>query len=208
MSLTHYETLGVARDASRGEITAAFRAQMRALHVDAGGNDELAKHVSSAYNVLSNASLRSKYDRTLVPQASAAASGPQPVPKTTRRRVFRPEHETHSTRILNVDPSQWDWYVPAAASSARGDVTTPRRRHIRTIMLVVGFVAWAAAGAAAATTLGLPLARIGAMSVPLALLCGLGAHLVWSALEVTRTAWTRWGLAILLGIAAAAEVGS
>ncbi|MGP5306343.1 J domain-containing protein [Brachybacterium alimentarium] len=64
MALTHYETLGVPRDASRADITAAFRSQMRALHGDAGGDDELAKHVSSAYNVLSNASRRATYDRT------------------------------------------------------------------------------------------------------------------------------------------------
>ncbi|MDN6387978.1 MAG: J domain-containing protein, partial [Corynebacterium sp.] len=64
VALTHYETLGVPRDASRADITAAFRSQMRALHGDAGGDDELAKHVSSAYNVLSNASRRATYDRT------------------------------------------------------------------------------------------------------------------------------------------------
>ena len=85
MALTHYETLGVPRDASKAEITAAFRTQMRALHGDAGGNDELAKHVSSAYNVLSNASRRATHDRSLAPQSPAS-----PTPAAARRRVFHP----------------------------------------------------------------------------------------------------------------------
>lgn len=65
MAITHYEALGVDQDATRAEITSAFRAQMRALHADAGGDDELAKQVSAAYNVLSNATKRAAYDRTL-----------------------------------------------------------------------------------------------------------------------------------------------
>lgn len=206
MALTHYDTLGVPRDASRAEITAAFRTQMRALHGDAGGDDELAKHVSSAYNVLSNASRRATYDRTLAVQAPSAASGPPPASKAGRHRVFQPEHRTRATSILDVDPSQWDWYIPADANSAHGGVKTPRRQHVRTVLLVVTFVAWALAGAAAATTLGLPLARIGALSTPLALLCGAGAHLVWSLLVITRSILRRWGLAVALLIAAVGAV--
>lgn len=52
VALTRYDTLGVPRDASRAEITAAFRTQMRPLHGDAGGDDALAKCWSSAHNVL------------------------------------------------------------------------------------------------------------------------------------------------------------
>lgn len=215
MALTHYETLGVPQNASKAEITAAFRAQMRALHGDAGGNDELAKHVSSAYNVLSNSGRRAKYDRTLGPQplttpqrtsnsrrTNSSASEP------SRRRVFfHPETEAQPLSMLSVDPSQWSWYSPAGEDEADPTEEPDRRRHFRAIFLVIAFAAWAAAGAAAATTLGLPLVRIGALSVTLALLSGVGAHLVWSLLVITRTAWTGWGLAILLGIAAAASLG-
>lgn len=214
MALTHYETLGVPQNASKAEITAAFRAQMRALHGDAGGNDELAKHVSSAYNVLSNSGRRAKYNRTLGPQplttpqrtsnsrrTNSSASEP------SRRRVFHPETEAQPLSMLSVDPSQWSWYSPAGEDEAVATEEPDRRRHFRAIFLVVAFAVWAAAGAAAATTLGLPLVRIGALSVPLALMSGVGAHLVWSLLVITRTAWTGWGLAILLGIAAAASLG-
>lgn len=204
MALTHYETLGVSRDASRVEITVAFRAQMRALHGDAGGDDELAKHVSSAYNVLSNSSRRATYDRTLAPRNAGAASAPPPA--AARRRVFHPEHGARVASMLDVDSSQWDWYVPAEGSTARTRVQAPRRRHVRLILLVVAFVAWAAAGVAAAATLGLPLARIGAVSTPVALLCGAGAHLVWSLLVITRSLFRRWGLIAALLVTAAGAV--
>lgn len=207
MALTHYETLGVPRDASRAEITAAFRTQMRALHGDAGGDDELAKHVSSAYNVLSNASRRANYDRTLAVQAPSAASGPPPASKAGRHRVFHPENRARAVSMLDVDPSQWGWYTPAAESTARASVKPPHRRPLITILLVVAFVAWAAAGAAAAATLGLPLARIGAVSTPVALLYGVGAHLVWSVLVVTRSILRRWGLIAALLVTAAGAVG-
>ncbi|WP_394216284.1 J domain-containing protein [Brachybacterium vulturis] len=201
MSLTHYETLGVARDASRAEITAAFRTQMRALHGDAGGDDELAKHVSSAYNVLSNASRRATYDRTLAPGTTGAASTSPPA--GARRRIFHPEDGVRADAMLDVDPSQWDWYFPAGVNTAHAGVKAPRRKHVRTALLVVAFVAWAGAGAAAAATLGLPLARIGAVSTPVALLCGVGAHLVWSALVITRSILRRWGLIAALLVTAA-----
>lgn len=201
MSLTHYETLGVARDASKAEITAAFRTQMRALHGDAGGDDELAKHVSSAYNVLSSASRRATYDRTLAPGTTGTASTSPPA--GARRRVFHPEDGVRAAAMLDVDPSQWDWYIPAGANAAHAGVKAPRRKHVRTALLVVAFVAWVLAGAAAATTLGLPLARIDALSTPVALLCGIAAHLVWSALVITRSILRRWGLIAALLVTAA-----
>ncbi|GAA1486971.1 J domain-containing protein [Brachybacterium fresconis] len=206
MALTHYETLGVPRDASRTEITAAFRTQMRALHGDAGGDDELAKHVSAAYNVLSSASRRATYDRTLAIQDPPSAAEPPPAPNAARRRVFHPEHRTEAARMLDVDPTLWDWYIPVDVSSSETDTKTPRRRHARTVLLVVAFLAWVLAGAAAATTLGLPLARIEALSTPMALLCGVGAHLVWSLLVITRSILRRWGLVGTLLITVAGAV--
>jgi len=208
VALTHYETLGVSRDASRADITAAFRTQMRALHGDAGGDDEFAKHVSSAYNVLANASRRAVYDRTLAPQSPAAASDPSPAsaPTAPRRRVFNPERGTRASSMLDVDLTAWDWYIPVHDRPSGADAKSPRRGPLFTIFLVVTFVAWAAAGAAAAATLGLPLARIGAVSTPVALLCGVGAHLVWSLLVITRSIFRRWGLFVTLLVAVAGAV--
>ncbi|MGP9736607.1 hypothetical protein ACT3SQ_18895 [Brachybacterium sp. AOP42-C2-15] len=105
--------------------------------------------------------------------------------------------------MLDVDPTLWDWYVPVHDRPSGPDAKSPRRRPLFTIFLVVAFVAWAVAGAATAAMLGLPLARIGAVSTPVALLCGVGMHLVWSALVVTRSILRRWGLIAALLVAAA-----
>ncbi|GAA1491579.1 J domain-containing protein [Brachybacterium sacelli] len=205
MAISHYETLGVDQDATRVEIAAAFRAQMRALHADAGGgDDELAKRVSSAYNVLSNASKRAAYDRTLA-QSGAVRPDPSPAsstrpPKAKRSRVFSPSPDALGFSMMDVNPTAWDWHL--AAESAEASTGTSASAGIgRKLLSILAFVAWAVAGAAAASTLGLPLARIEALSVPLALAAGAGAHLAWSALTVTRVITTRWGLFLSLVIA-------
>lgn len=199
MALTHYETLGVPRDASKAEITAAFRTQMRALHSDVGGDDELAKHVSSAYNILSNASRKAAYDRTLDPRS------PNPAPPGSAappRRVFHPEPGPAVTSMLDTDPTTWDWYTPAPEHRPHVVEKAPRRWALRTVLLLVAFAAWVLVGAAAATTIGLPLARSNVLATPVALACGVGAHLVWSALVVTRTLFRRWGLVLAIVVAA------
>src|SRR5690625_7580338 len=73
--------------------------------------------------------------------------------------------------MMDVDPSGWEWHVAAeeegAAAGGAGS-----RSVLRTVLTVLSFLAWTAAGAAAASTLGLPLARIDALSTPMALLAG------------------------------------
>lgn len=204
MALTHYKTLGVPRDASKAEITAAFRAQMRALHGDAGGDDELAKQVSAAYNVLSQTARRAAYDRTLPLHAPASASATSPSQPDTRHRVFSPAPGSASASMLDVDPSTWVWHVPPAE---RGNPSgAPRSRAIRTILLAATSLAWVLAGIATGTTLGLPLARIEALTPAMAALCGVGVHLVWSLLVITRTIERPWGIVIALLLTAAGTV--
>lgn len=208
MPITHYETLGVPRDASKADITSAFRAQMRALHSDAGGDDEMAKRASSAYNVLSNPTKRAAYDRTLEaepPATPAPSRPPGPTPKrphdSPRRRVFHPEHAAFS--MLTVDPSAWSWYT----APDDGPAPTPRGRTLLPHALrVLAFLSWALAGAAAAATLGLPLGRLGLVSVPVALLCGLAVHLAWSLLLILRTLTHRIGLVAAMLLAAGAAI--
>lgn len=205
MALTHYETLGVPRDASRAEISAAFRAQMRALHGDAGGDDDLAKQVSAAYNVLSHVSRRAAYDRTLSQHAPTRVAEPAAFQPGARRQVFFPKHGSPSALMLDVDPTAWAWHFPAPERKGRADGGS-RRRPLHTTLLAAGFLAWALAGAGAATTLGQPLARIEALSPPIALLSGVAVHLVWSLLMITRALLRRWGLLLALLIAASAAV--
>ena len=61
----HYEVLGVARDATPDEIKKAYRRLARELHPDVNpGADasERFKLVTHAYDVLSDADQRARYD--------------------------------------------------------------------------------------------------------------------------------------------------
>jgi hypothetical protein len=63
-----YEELGVAHDATREEIAAAYRARAKELHpdtrpVDASATDRFAR-VGAAYRVLSDPDERARYDRS------------------------------------------------------------------------------------------------------------------------------------------------
>jgi len=67
MSADYYERLGVARDASEGEIKKAFRRLARELHPDVNAHDpeaeEKFKAAAEAYEVLSDPERRATYDR-------------------------------------------------------------------------------------------------------------------------------------------------
>ena len=63
----YYEILGVSRDASDKDIKSAFRRLARELHPDVNPDDPTAeerfKEVAEAYEVLSDAEQRARYDR-------------------------------------------------------------------------------------------------------------------------------------------------
>src|SRR5829696_8566560 len=78
----HYKTLGVDRKASADEIKKAYRKLARQYHPDTNkepGAEERFKQVSEAYDVLSDAEKRKRYDRGgMNPFAGAGAPGGAP----------------------------------------------------------------------------------------------------------------------------------
>ncbi len=67
MAKNYYETLGIEREASEKEVRAAYRRLARKHHPDVNSGDKGAeakfKEINEAYQVLSNAESRKKYDR-------------------------------------------------------------------------------------------------------------------------------------------------
>src|SRR5262249_11405081 len=67
MPTDYYATLGVNRSASEKEIRSAYRRLARKLHPDVNPNDKASearfKEVNAAYDVLSDADKRKKYDQ-------------------------------------------------------------------------------------------------------------------------------------------------
>lgn len=66
MKPTHYDALGLERDASPDNIRAAYRQQRGALHPDReGGDAEAMAALNAAYTVLADPVTRAAYDSTL-----------------------------------------------------------------------------------------------------------------------------------------------
>lgn len=59
----YYKTLGVSKSASKEEIKKAYRKLAHKHHPDKGGDEKTFKKISEAYQVLSNDSKRTQYDR-------------------------------------------------------------------------------------------------------------------------------------------------
>ena len=74
--MTHYEVLGVSREATTAQVRAAFRKLARAHHPDTStsGSAESLAPINEAWRVLGDPVLRRDYDRSL----AAAASQAQP----------------------------------------------------------------------------------------------------------------------------------
>lgn len=62
--MKHYETLGVPKNADKRTIKKAYRSKAKKAHPDMGGSPEVMVELNLAYAVLSDDSMRERYDRT------------------------------------------------------------------------------------------------------------------------------------------------
>jgi hypothetical protein len=84
-TVTHYEVLGVGREASTAQVRAAFRRLARAYHPDtsASGSAEALAPINEAWRVLGDPVLRREYDRRLAGDDAHAVVEPDPMPSPT-----------------------------------------------------------------------------------------------------------------------------
>jgi molecular chaperone DnaJ len=94
--VTHYEVLGVERNASPAQVRAAFRRLARAHHPDTStsGSAESLAPINEAWRVLGDPASRRAYDRTLVAAVADARSAAA---------------EPTATVLVPVAPSSFPW---------------------------------------------------------------------------------------------------
>ena len=75
--MTHYDTLGVSKNASTEEIKKAYRRLASKHHPDKGGDKHKFQEIEEAYRVLSNPQTRAEYDNP-APNFGGFGGGGQP----------------------------------------------------------------------------------------------------------------------------------
>lgn len=79
--MTHYEILGIKKDASTDEIKAAYKQLVKKYHPDVYPGDKTfaekkTQEINAAYDVLSDPDKKREYDELISPQASTAYTPP------------------------------------------------------------------------------------------------------------------------------------
>ena len=120
MPPTHYDTLGVNRNATTTEIRAAYRKLALQHHPDRNPQDpvgagERFKLVNAAYQILSDPEKRRRYDERLS-QADARPSAPRrPQPQRPQPQQRRPQTSAGGRRAqgATASPPYWPgWLGP------------------------------------------------------------------------------------------------
>lgn len=108
---THYNTLGVAEDASEADITYAYRTLIRKTHPDLHPDGAaVAGAVNEAFDVLRDPVRRRDYDRTLAPATSTPVVEPPP---GRARWPAAPPQRTTSAPASPASPRAGEWSEPA-----------------------------------------------------------------------------------------------
>lgn len=123
---SHYEVLGIPRDATLTQVKAAYRRAARATHPDQGGDAAQFRLVTLAYQTLSSEGKRSAYDRSY---GSASAYVRSPSDDGAARRTASEPASRPQRRAKATDPVR---YVPAFAPGTTpvlGPATAAQRIH-------------------------------------------------------------------------------
>ncbi|ACU96713.1 J domain-containing protein [Saccharomonospora viridis] len=104
----YYELLGIARDATPGEIKSAYRALALRAHPDAGGSAEEFQLLRSAYETLSDPVSRAAYDRR-GRRPSMALAAERRAERWARPRRFGEDPDFVPT-VPDIDVTHLPWW--------------------------------------------------------------------------------------------------
>jgi len=117
--MTHYELLGVAPDASAGQIRDAYRRAARLHHPDAGGerSAEAMAEINRAWWVLRDPDRRHAYDLGLPgPSARPSTPAPPPAPDDDDEDA-PPRRPTFNPLARYQDPPRFPWRFMAVLAA-------------------------------------------------------------------------------------------
>jgi curved DNA-binding protein CbpA len=115
---THYDVLGVAKDASPDEIKRQYRRLSRIVHSDTGGDDALFRLIQSAYDVLKNPDARRAYDRGLDGPAEGAPAGGGRDDQPPGHEGFGPAPKPTPPRS-EWERATWEWWAQERQAEER-----------------------------------------------------------------------------------------
>lgn len=166
-SPTHYDVLGVKNDASKEEITKAYRRAMRIAHPDATGTNDspLAIIVGQAYDVLRDPEKRSRYDQALKKTENNSSVNPTPEwgvedewveeeiftePAVAEEGYPAPQPEPYFAHTNPVDLSKVSWLhnlkdLPTTVySPGKRSIVNLLLSSVLGLTLYIGFPQWLA----------------------------------------------------------------
>ena len=159
---THYEILGIERDANADAVRRAWKLMVQAWHPDRFSGEMRddaevkASEINASYHVLRDAGRRAAYDCRLAADDAAAEAAAQPKRSTKRATASTPSRMPHvrpSERVGAPHVHAVSMEPEASSLDALGrEVMSALRRHPRAIAAVAavwvigigGTVAWSA----------------------------------------------------------------
>lgn len=182
--MTHYDVLGVPRDAGDAQIRTAFRRLARQTHPDRGGSAEAFHEVALAYEVLGDARRRAEYDATLPVRPAEPVAGGQGTAWPAGQGPVRPRAASPgATGSARKRPPLPPHFEPAMPDHARSSALDEVLRLLAPVLAVVALLwGWSIA----VSVLGIP--ELGM------LLTACAVVYLWSAWSRSRGSEASWPL--------------